>query len=727
MRDTRFEDTMLTQLMDAHAEADGEQLLREFEASGAVIPAELDAGCQDLIEQMMGSAGKKRIIVLPFRWLRGATAAAAVLAIVLCGSITAGAFGIDVWNLIAKWTRDVFQSIVYEMPDVSELSLDDARAQETEVTEAIPYHEPMVASTEETAEPTEIPETKPTVVSPTIIASGTCGRAMNWSIDSNATLTISGEGGMNYYAASVDLESIERFPWRNGYEIRNIVIGHGVTSIDDYAFQQMTSVEYVTLPATVTVIGRGAFEGCSALKTVNITNLKAWCGISFNDRGANPLSVSNADLCLNGEAIYDLVIPEGTTYIKSHCFYGSNLTSVTIPGNVKNIGQYAFSNCDRLRSVCFQGTVESIGSAAFSECGNLTDVTLTDGLREIGWYAFGDTGLTSIRIPDTVTETGNEVFRSCDNLQEVILSAGLTRIAIRAFDSCYNLQQVDIPQSVRSIGKEAFASCSNLWRVSIAAGVTTIEESAFKSCGNLTSLDLPYGITSIGTFAFEGCMNLRSITLPDSVSTIGEYAFSNCTNLTKLTLPCSLSSLAGYVFKGCTKLTVLTIPVGVTHISRYAAVGCSNLKHILYKGTEAQWNAIDHSAFRGITTHYQAAGNEVTVTGAGKLECTVCTRNTECTEHTWDNGILTIEPRAEQDGTMTYTCAVCGAVMQQTVPWDEPATEPEEGKTDDGLVEETVPDASTEPTEPAETVPESGDLTEEATEPIIEPTENIEN
>jgi len=42
------------------------------------------------------------------RWVRGLTAAAAVLAILLVGSVTAEAFGIDVWETVAQWTQDVF-------------------------------------------------------------------------------------------------------------------------------------------------------------------------------------------------------------------------------------------------------------------------------------------------------------------------------------------------------------------------------------------------------------------------------------------------------------------------------------------------------------------------------------------------------------------------------------------------------------------------------------------
>ncbi len=41
-------------------------------------------------------------------WMRGLVAAAAVFAVVIFGSVTANAFGIDVWKAVIQWTQDTF-------------------------------------------------------------------------------------------------------------------------------------------------------------------------------------------------------------------------------------------------------------------------------------------------------------------------------------------------------------------------------------------------------------------------------------------------------------------------------------------------------------------------------------------------------------------------------------------------------------------------------------------
>lgn len=46
--------------------------------------------------------------IKPLRWLRGLVAAAAVVVFVLLGTVTANAFGFDVWKVVATWAQETF-------------------------------------------------------------------------------------------------------------------------------------------------------------------------------------------------------------------------------------------------------------------------------------------------------------------------------------------------------------------------------------------------------------------------------------------------------------------------------------------------------------------------------------------------------------------------------------------------------------------------------------------
>ena len=58
--------------------------------------------------ETISKASTKTKIAFP-RWLRSLTATAAVLAILLVGSVTAQAFGLNIWEAVVKWTQETFQ------------------------------------------------------------------------------------------------------------------------------------------------------------------------------------------------------------------------------------------------------------------------------------------------------------------------------------------------------------------------------------------------------------------------------------------------------------------------------------------------------------------------------------------------------------------------------------------------------------------------------------------
>ena len=157
----------------------------------------------------------------------------------------------------------------------------------------------------------------------------------------------------------------------------DLIIGHcevreGTVCISDYAFLDCRSLTSVTIPDSVTSIGRSAFSGCRGLARIHITDLKAWCNINGL---SNLTGVSKYDLFLNDAMITELVLPYGLTSISNYAFWNCNgLTSVTIPDSVTWIGREAFRNCSGLASVTIPDSVTSIGEYAFYGCDELTDV-----------------------------------------------------------------------------------------------------------------------------------------------------------------------------------------------------------------------------------------------------------------------------------------------------------------------------------------------------------------
>ncbi len=275
--------------------------------------------------------------------------------------------------------------------------------------------------------------------------------------------------------------------------LTSVTIGNGITSLWGRVFKDCTSLVSVTIPNSVTYIDIFAFDGCTSLTSVHITDLEAWCKISFD---SNPLSYAH-HLFLNGTEIKDLVIPNSVTSIGDRAFSGcSSLTSVTIPNSVTSIGGSAFYGCSSLTSVAIPNSVTSIGGSAFYGCSSLTSVAIPNSVISIGSSAFDGTSWYNNK-HDGMVYAGKVAYRYKGEMPAntaIKLKDGTLGIAGKTFYGCSGLTSVTIPSSVTSIGSEAFNGCSGLTDLYCYAKEVQTQNSSFEpeTIKNVT-LHVPVG------------------------------------------------------------------------------------------------------------------------------------------------------------------------------------------------------------------------------------------
>gem|GEM_PF-4620560 len=181
--------------------------------------------------------------------------------------------------------------------------------------------------------------------------------------------------------------------------LSSISLPSNLKNLGNYVFLNCTALKSIDIPSTVTQIGNEAFSGCSALSGVRISDLEAWCKISFAGYRSNPLYYGKK-LYLNNSLVTNLAIPSGITTIKQYAFRAcESITSVTFPNSVTSIADYAFMHCTSLTNVVIPDNVSSIGGSSFeaTTTTSLTELTIGSGVSSIGQNTFkNQTKLTTI-------------------------------------------------------------------------------------------------------------------------------------------------------------------------------------------------------------------------------------------------------------------------------------------------------------------------------------------
>ena len=247
---------------------------------------------------------------------------------------------------------------------------DQTEKQESAETEKQTPNESEPQETEKIPEETAIPIEKGPVSSDRRKAAniyyGTCGANINWTLDSNGTLSLIGSGAMYDY----DLGEGINPPW-NDYRdsIRKIVISEGITTIGDDAFSFEDdwvendggyNVTSVSLPDGLKSIGRLAFEGCAGLTSISIP------------QSVNRIGEGAFEGCIS---LSSITIPSGVTKIEDVVFQScESLKSIVVPSGVTSIGQAAFADCKKLKSITIPASVKSISDSVFAGCDSLTDI-----------------------------------------------------------------------------------------------------------------------------------------------------------------------------------------------------------------------------------------------------------------------------------------------------------------------------------------------------------------
>lgn len=193
-----------------------------------------------------------------------------------------------------------------------------------------------------------------------------------------------------------------------------------VTEIWDGALSTNSDLVEVTLPSTLTYLGKQAFNKCPKLKHITFT------------------------------------LPSSLTYLGQMAFaHCTSLVDITLPSTITTLVPGCFAADTSLVSILFEnndGVYVSDGVSAYEK---------KDG-NKFHTIVVCPAGLTDINIHPDTKVIGSQSFYGCDKLVNVTMSNGIKVVERSAFFECNAIKFVRLTASITYIGARAFESCKEL-------------------------------------------------------------------------------------------------------------------------------------------------------------------------------------------------------------------------------------------------------------------------
>lgn len=317
------------------------------------------------------------------------------------------------------------------------------------------------------------------------------------------------------------------------------------------------------IPKSVTYLGGTAFDKCSAIKRVYLNEKMSLKQSTtrqvfpnnnhgfklFMTNEANPTAVNDPKYGTGAPGTpvqtatvnsvtytYNFADPSNKSaglVISNISNISSTKTSVSIPSTLKvgstsysvtQIGDGVLENNKEITSVTFPSTVKNIGAFVCADCPNLKTVTLPSSLQSIGYAAFYSENITTVTCSSTtltsVDESAFAISKWVKNYKSTYANAEAIMLG-NFMLKYYGPRAGSSKQTKRDFNAANGVYATNSTTVS---KVTAIGNNAFGTNSNLANVSLK-DVKSLGNNAFADCPNLQSVYDTTSLDEIGINAF----------------------------------------------------------------------------------------------------------------------------------------------------------------------------------------------------------
>ena len=391
-------------------------------------------------------------------------------------------------------------------------------------------------------------------------------------------------------------------------KLTSIVLPETLERIESSAFNDCNGLTSIDIPASVTYIGNDAFRSSSNLAKVtgmeglsHSDSYNAW-NVFMETAITEPVYGGSVFLYLPPSMTGSYEVPAGIKMTTAGSMRNSQLSSITLPGSLTDLGDDTFQDCPNLTEIYCYAPVPP---------------TCHSGVWQFGF----DMGACTVYVP----ESSVEAYQNAEEWREMgrivgfavgelvdmtidVATAGTLNDEL--FDAAAAKAGISDKTLIRNLTVTGSLNADDVaylnalpntlyYMEKLDLGGTALDGNAITDrmfyATSYKNIVLPSTVTSIGSEAFRSSRRLSSITLPESLQTISEYAFAQ-TGLTSIEIPDAVMTMEHRGLQECSALTSIKIGNGVTEIPDCWAEFCDNLQEVTL-GKKV--TSIRRRAFRG--------------------------------------------------------------------------------------------------------------------------------
>ena len=430
-----------------------------------------------------------------------------------------------------------------------------------------------------------------------------------------------------------------------GESIANeVVLPPKLEEIGSMAFYRALNQSEITIPKTVTTIGKNAFYNYATFYRYEVGrdnyDLQCWPLRRVYCQSQLPPSTEDSPF---GDCI--VYVPSGAGKAYREAWGGKIVDSedeiVTInvrtPGTLYSRLLAQDLQIDDVYRLKLKGSPNEddwkiLNSMPYLYEWDLSEANITEFPKDFFW---DNTELQSLKLPDRLTHVCDSAFYGCSYLSgNIACPPSCISIGYHAFENTA-ISGMTFSTTV-NIEREAFKNCCNFERVRIPSG-SNVGEGAFRGSG-LKETIIEDGVKSVKSLycekiVFEGLVDSISdlsaseMYVPDLLTWLqlptpsAPHLYINEKPVVDITIPSKINHIKEGAFRGCETMTSLNLQNGMKSIGDDAFGGCSNLQSVVFPSSI---NKIGSSAFRACKSLQE-------FTLPSKLTTVNCSTFSDCT------------------------------------------------------------------------------------------------